>query len=291
MECNHLINKTMNIYESLTAVNREVEAVKKEKENKQQGFKFRGIDDAYNALHALFAKFGIIIFSEHLTSTREERPSKSGGVLIWTISTYKFIFVAGDGSFHSSIFQGEAMDSGDKSCNKAYSGALKYALLSMFLIPTEDIEDADKVTPELGSKPSPKSSENKPVVQTDTTPKTQPKKTPKQAEDDTLVHGIIKKDVEKITVLQELKTYWDNLEPTLKKDTGCCNIILERKHEIITMECDTIDSINDLSDYWKSLSENDKNDKAIISIVDTRKKCLVARDEKLSSEADETFKK
>ena len=41
---------------------------------------------------------------------------------------------------------GEAMDSGDKGMNKAYSIALKYALFQAFLIPTEELKDPDSET-------------------------------------------------------------------------------------------------------------------------------------------------
>jgi hypothetical protein len=40
------------------------------------------------------------------------------------------------------------MDSGDKGMNKAMSIALKYSLLQMLLIPTEEQKDPDASTPE-----------------------------------------------------------------------------------------------------------------------------------------------
>jgi hypothetical protein len=41
---------------------------------------------------------------------------------------------------------GEAMDSGDKSANKAMSAAQKYALLQVFCIPTEEPKDTENET-------------------------------------------------------------------------------------------------------------------------------------------------
>lgn len=41
---------------------------------------------------------------------------------------------------------GEAMDSGDKSCNKAMSAAQKYAFLQIFCIPTEEPKDTENET-------------------------------------------------------------------------------------------------------------------------------------------------
>jgi hypothetical protein len=84
---------------------------------------------------------------------REERTTAKGGVLIYTILTVKFTFYASDGSFVSSVTEGEAMDSADKSTNKAMSAALKYCLMQMLLIPTEELKDADANTYEVAAKP------------------------------------------------------------------------------------------------------------------------------------------
>ena len=46
----------MNIYESITKIMEEVPAIGKDKVNKVQGFKFRGIDDVMNALQPLLSK-------------------------------------------------------------------------------------------------------------------------------------------------------------------------------------------------------------------------------------------
>jgi hypothetical protein len=45
------------------------------------------------------------------------------------------------------------MDMADKGMNKTMSCALKYALMQMFLIPTKDIEDADRTAPEETIQP------------------------------------------------------------------------------------------------------------------------------------------
>jgi hypothetical protein len=143
------MQKTKNIFEALTAIMAEVEHIGKNKTNQQQGYKFRGIDDMYNALHPYFAKHGVFITSNVVESKREERQTQKGGTLIYTIATCQFTFYAMDGSFITSTIEGEAMDSGDKSTNKAMSTALKYALMQMFLIPTEEKIDTEYQTHEV----------------------------------------------------------------------------------------------------------------------------------------------
>jgi hypothetical protein len=133
------------IFTAMMAVMRDIEAIVKDKVNTTQGFKFRGIDDVYNAVHPLFKKHGIFTTSEVLSSKREDRLSAKGGNLIWSILEIRFTFYAEDGSFVQSTMQGEGMDSGDKGSNKAMAVAQKYAIIQAFSIPTvEGSPEPDK---------------------------------------------------------------------------------------------------------------------------------------------------
>lgn len=49
------------IYDAMACILSDVEGIKKEKKNQQQGFMFRGIDDMYNCLHDLFAKLPSVV--------------------------------------------------------------------------------------------------------------------------------------------------------------------------------------------------------------------------------------
>lgn len=54
----------MNIHQALANINKQVEAIKKRKENTSQHFMFRGIDDMMNGLHKLFANNDVIVLPE-----------------------------------------------------------------------------------------------------------------------------------------------------------------------------------------------------------------------------------
>lgn len=140
------------IYTAISNIMGKVGVIGKEKTNTQQGYKFRGIDDMYNALNEHLASEKVFATSEILDMKREERASKSGGVLLYTILTMQFTFHAEDGSSVPSVTVGEAMDSGDKSCNKAMSTAYKYALMQIFCIPTLDTKDTETETHEVVAK-------------------------------------------------------------------------------------------------------------------------------------------
>jgi len=141
---------TPKIFLQIPKIMDEVGAVEKNRRNTQgSGYNFRGIDDLYLALQKHLASNGVFFTPEVIKSEREERLSKAGGNLIYTILLVKYKFYADDGSFFEATTVGEAMDSGDKSANKAMSAALKYALLQIFCIPTEEDKDTENHSHEV----------------------------------------------------------------------------------------------------------------------------------------------
>lgn len=141
------------IYPALVRVSRAIaaEGIGKSRDNKQQGYKFRGVDEVMNAFAPLFAKEGIFIRPKFEDRQVSERVTKSGGVLYAVSVQGSFDFVAEDGSSVTvGPFYGEAMDSGDKATNKAMAVAFKYAMFQTFCVPLEGVTggDADMVTHE-----------------------------------------------------------------------------------------------------------------------------------------------
>jgi DNA-directed RNA polymerase subunit RPC12/RpoP len=133
----------MNIYESINAIMAECPVIAKAQQNKQQGFMYRGVDVVMNVFQPLLAKYKVFVVPEVLDTMREERQTKNGGNLIYTILKVKYTFYAEDGSCVAATVQGEGMDSADKSGNKAMSVAFKYAMFQVFCIPTEEMRDPD----------------------------------------------------------------------------------------------------------------------------------------------------
>ena len=146
------------IYKQICSVMQEINAIGKDRRNQTQNFQYRGIDDVMNELHSVLAKCGVFVVPQVLDEARTTGKTKSGGDMFYTRLKIKFTFYAEDGSFIDSVVIGEAMDTGDKASNKALSVGLKYALLQVFCIPTEDEKDPDAQSPEpqAGSmKPAP----------------------------------------------------------------------------------------------------------------------------------------
>jgi hypothetical protein len=146
----------MKVYQAINKVQAELAhtGISKTRTNTQgSGYKFRGIDDVFNALSPLLATHGLCILPRMLTRTCEERMSKSGGNLFYVTVEAEFDLVAAeDGSKHTIRTFGEAMDSGDKATNKAMSAAYKYAAMQAFSIPTEGDNDTENHTHEVMPK-------------------------------------------------------------------------------------------------------------------------------------------
>lgn len=132
-----------NIFTLMPKVMADIGAIGKDRKNEKQGYKFRGIDDVYNAANSALSKNGVFSVPTVLEETRSERTNANGTLLFSVFMKIKYTFYAPDGSFIESVISSEAFDSGDKATNKALSAAQKYAFLQIFCIPTEEPKDSE----------------------------------------------------------------------------------------------------------------------------------------------------
>ncbi len=138
---------TPAIYSAICNVMKSISAIGKDRRNATQNFQYRGIDDVMNELHTSLAANGVFVVPEVLSEDRTTGKTRSGGDMFYTRLKIRFSFYAGDGSHVDAVVIGEAMDTADKASNKALSVGLKYAMLQVFCIPTEDEKDPDAVSP------------------------------------------------------------------------------------------------------------------------------------------------
>lgn len=138
-----------NIYNAICGVMEDIGVVKKNDSNDFDHYKYRGIDAVMNALQPALIKNRVFVIPEVLDHKREDRISRKGEPMIYSVVTVKYNFVADDGSHITAVVVGEAMDRGDKSVNKAMSAAFKYACFQTFCIPTDEMIDSEKDSPEV----------------------------------------------------------------------------------------------------------------------------------------------
>jgi hypothetical protein len=227
------------VYAAIAAVQGELAKVgiaKNRKNTQGSGYNFRGIDDVYSALSPLLASHGLCVLPRVMDHSVIERQSKNGGALFYTTVKAEFDFVAvADGSIHTCATFGEAMDSGDKSTNKAMSAAYKYAAFMAFAIPVEGEPDADASTHEVArTGPEPRQKLEGPHTS---------KTGLKQA-----IHAIITavraaETLEAIDALKEehkrtinqARRDWPELidgDPKLAEDTGLAGAFAERREQL-----------------------------------------------------------
>jgi len=139
------------IYSLMSRVMADIGAVGKNQTNAFDKYKFRGIDDVYNAVQPAMVKHGVFCVPDVIEQHVNQVQTSQGKPAMQVILRVKHTFYAPDGSSVSAITLGEAMDRGDKAGNKAMSAAFKYALFETFCIPTEEDKDTENHSPQIAS--------------------------------------------------------------------------------------------------------------------------------------------
>lgn len=210
--------KAPKIYEAISNVMKDIGIVGKNDTNDFDHYKYRGIDATFNALNPALIKNKVFVTPNVIDAKREERAGKNGSTMMYSVLTVEYTFFTDDGSSVKATVIGEAMDRSDKSTNKAMAAAFKYAAFQIFCIPTEEMEDADKESPEIGNK-----------VQESQVPVT--KKTTKKAEEQ---------------LNEEMKASDQRLIPTSD------NKMTKEQYEYLLSEIKRTDAMADVVKYHKS---------------------------------------
>lgn len=126
------------VHVALARIAAEVGPVVKGRRADGGGYRFRGIDDVMNAVHAAFAAAGVIPVPFDVRVDRI--PWRDGWALTRVRVRWTFYGPAGD-TLETELV-GEALDDGDKGLGKARSYSLKDLLSRMLTLPTGD-PDAD----------------------------------------------------------------------------------------------------------------------------------------------------
>lgn len=141
------------IYAAMSNIQKELakQGISKDRKNTMQNYSFRSIDDIYKHISPLMAEHGVIMQHSVISQEQSSFTNAKQTLMFHTIVTVEYTYISvSDGSSMQTRCIGEAMDSSDKSTNKAISAAFKYNALNTFCIPVEGMEDADAETPEVG---------------------------------------------------------------------------------------------------------------------------------------------
>lgn len=151
------------IFSVIPKIMNDLGSIGKDQKNTHQGYKFRGIEDMYNNIHPILVKHGVFCVPQVIESVSESFNSNKGTLSFRVMLKVNHKFYADDGSFIEVIIASEGIDTSDKATNKALSAAMKYAFIELLSIPTVDIEDSDRTSPEIETK-KPQAQQQKPVA-------------------------------------------------------------------------------------------------------------------------------
>ncbi len=111
--------------------------ISKEQLNKFDQYRFRGIDDVYNALSPILADHGLSILPAVQSYHHEMVQTSGGKAAVHTHVTVNYNLSNREGDQCTACIVGEAQDRGDKGMNKAMSAAYKLLCFQLFCIPVE----------------------------------------------------------------------------------------------------------------------------------------------------------
>jgi hypothetical protein len=129
----------------LAEVMAEVERVPKNGHNTNHGYDFVTEADITQAVRRAMSSRKLMMVPTVEKTSFGDLPTKAGGNLKLCTMSVRFDVMDGEsGELLSVTVVGQGSDSGDKSAYKAMTGATKYALLKLFLIPTGDDPENEK---------------------------------------------------------------------------------------------------------------------------------------------------
>jgi hypothetical protein len=139
-----------NLIQKAAAVMGVVEHVPKTGRNAFHGYDYATESDIVAAVRKEMARQGLMLIPSVEKVEWGSVAKKNGGTDRLATLTVKFTLTDGNSSLDFTVL-GEGTDQGDKATYKAMTGALKYALLKLFLIPTGDDPELDDEKPTRGA--------------------------------------------------------------------------------------------------------------------------------------------
>jgi hypothetical protein len=141
-----------HIHQKMVKIMKGIQPITKNRTGQGISYKFRGIDDVYEAVHELMQENGVYNAPHVLEETITERISSKGTKMYHALVKVRYIFYTEDGSSMDMVGLGEGQDTQDKAVPKAMSGAQKQVYFQAFCIPTsekkpeaEDIQHEESV--------------------------------------------------------------------------------------------------------------------------------------------------
>jgi hypothetical protein len=130
--------KTLNIYQRIQAVMRDVEYIQKEDKKVNNQYRFVSHDAVTAKVRPALIKHGIVITTENINRVQN-------GNRCEVVVTYRVVNVDDPNDFCITQSCGSGIDNQDKSDGKSLSYSYKYLLLKLFALETGDDPERDSI--------------------------------------------------------------------------------------------------------------------------------------------------
>lgn len=158
-----------SLVSKLAEVMGEVHRIPKSGRNDFHKYDYATEADIVEAVRGGMAQRGLVLVP---SVEKMEWADLAGGKQRLCTLTVRFTVIDGEtDSRLDFVAIGQGSDAGDKATYKAMTGAVKYALLKLFLIPTGDDPEAEKTPPAQGQRAAPKEASAKKATPPPATPK------------------------------------------------------------------------------------------------------------------------
>lgn len=147
--------QTSSIYKKLLNVMKAIGVLEKRGQNRSQGYDYLMAEDVLEEVRQKFGEVGLVLLPTCKTQEIISGQTQKGTANYLTRVEMEYTICDVDtGERLTLSWQGLGQDTGDKGLYKAYTGAIKYFLRNLLLIPTTDDPEND------GSEPKPKRQSN-----------------------------------------------------------------------------------------------------------------------------------
>lgn len=127
-----------SLMHKLVEITQTVERIPKNGHNNHQNYDYALESDIKDVVRTEMAKRNLMMIPNELSRSTTQIPTKNGSHQLVTLEIEYTVNDADSGESIKMVGYGDGQDSGDKAVYKAKTGALKYALTSLFMIPTGD---------------------------------------------------------------------------------------------------------------------------------------------------------
>lgn len=136
-----------NLLTKLVEITAVVERIPKNGHNDKQNYDYALESDIKDVVRKEMSERDLVLISSELSRNKSELQGRNGVQQLVTLEVQFTIFDAETGESIQFTGFGDGQDFGDKALYKAKTGALKYALTTLFLIPTGDDPETEGKKP------------------------------------------------------------------------------------------------------------------------------------------------